>query len=70
MGNVKERKKILEKLIWKLFLSASIFEPVARKKINKLRNKVKNEMFINPIKAGGSESMYSLGGRPTPPPLP
>ena len=21
---------------------------------------------LNPIKAGGSESMYSLGGRPTP----
>ena len=24
---------------------------------------------VNPIKAGGSESMYKLGGRPTPPPL-
>ena len=32
MGNVKVRKKILEKFILKLFLSASIFEPVARKK--------------------------------------
>ena len=24
---------------------------------------------LNPIKAGGSESMYSLGGVPSPPPL-
>ena len=31
-------------------------------------HKFKPTKSLNPIKAGGSESMYSLGGRPTPPP--
>ena len=45
-------------------------------KYNRIQSKHKQTNYkhsrrnLNPIKAGGSESMYSLGGgHPTPPPL-